>query len=62
MVEGELFLGDVMLREEEFQFAPAGSEHGELFSDVGCLLFFFRCDRPGRGCPGGESWQFDGWA
>jgi quercetin dioxygenase-like cupin family protein len=40
MVEGELFLGDVLLREGEFQYAPAGSEHGELFSDVGCLLFF----------------------
>jgi hypothetical protein len=40
MVAGELFLGDVLLREGEFQFAPAGSGHGELFSDVGCLLFF----------------------
>lgn len=40
MVEGELFLGDVLLREGEFQFAPAGSGHDELMSDVGCLLFF----------------------
>lgn len=40
MVQGELFLGDVLLREGEFQFAPGGSSHGELFSDVGCLLFF----------------------
>lgn len=40
MVQGELFLGDVLLREGEFQFAPAGSGHGELFSDVGCVLFF----------------------
>ncbi len=40
MVQGELFLGDVLLREGEFQFAPSGSSHGELFSDVGCMLFF----------------------
>ncbi len=40
MVEGELFLGDVLLREGEFQFAPAGSRHDELMSDVGGLLFF----------------------
>jgi hypothetical protein len=40
MVEGDLFLGDVLLREGEFQFAPAGSGHDELMSDVGCLLFF----------------------
>ena len=39
-VEGELFLGDVLLREGEFQFTPVGTEHGELFFDVGCLLFF----------------------
>lgn len=40
MVQGELFLGDVLLREGEFQFAPSGSNHGEVFSDVGCVLFF----------------------
>jgi hypothetical protein len=40
MVQGDLFLGDVLLREREFQYAPAGSLHGGLFSDVGCLLFF----------------------
>ena len=40
MLEGDLFLGDVLLREGEFQYAPAGSGHGEPFSDVGCLLFF----------------------
>ncbi len=40
MVQGELFLGDVLLREGEFQFAPSGSSHGELYSDVGCMLFF----------------------
>lgn len=40
MLAGDLFLGDVLLREGEFQFAPAGTAHGELFSDVGCLLYF----------------------
>jgi ChrR Cupin-like domain len=40
MVQGDLFLGDLLLREGEFQFAPSGSDHGELFSDVGCVLFF----------------------
>ncbi len=40
MLEGDLFLGDTLLRNGEYQWAPAGSEHGELMSDVGCLLFF----------------------
>jgi hypothetical protein len=40
MVEGELFLGDVLLREGEFQFAPVGSRHDQIMADVGCLLFF----------------------
>lgn len=40
MVDGDLFLGDVLLREGDFQFAPVGTAHGELQSDVGCLLYF----------------------
>lgn len=40
MVDGDLFLGDLLLREGEFQFAPSGSQHGELFADAPCLLFF----------------------
>ena len=40
MVEGELFLGDVLLREGGFQRAPGGTAHGELFADSPCLLFF----------------------
>lgn len=40
MVGGDLFLGDVLLRSGDFQFAPRGSDHGELSSDVGCLLYF----------------------
>ncbi len=40
MVEGELFLGDLLLPEGGFQAAPAGSSHGALFADAPCLLFF----------------------
>ncbi len=40
MVAGDLFLGDVLLREGDFQFAPGGTGHGELQSDVGCVLYF----------------------
>lgn len=40
MVAGDLFLGDVLLREGDFQFAPSGTGHGELQSDVGCVLYF----------------------
>lgn len=40
MVRGDVFLGDLLLREGEFQWAPAGTDHGTVHSDVGCLLFF----------------------
>ncbi len=40
MVEGELFLAELLLPEGGFQFAPAGSLHGDLFADAPCLLFF----------------------
>jgi quercetin dioxygenase-like cupin family protein len=41
MVEGDLFLGDVLLCEGDFQFAPRDTGHHEgLHSDVGCLLYF----------------------
>lgn len=40
MVEGDLFLGDVLLCQGDFQFAPKGTGHDELQSDVGCLLYF----------------------
>ncbi len=40
MVEGDLFLGDVLLRQGGFQAAPAGSAHGDLVADGPCLLFF----------------------
>ena len=40
MVEGDLFLGDVLLPKGGFQFAPGGSQHGDLTADGPCLLFF----------------------
>ncbi|MDD2724611.1 MAG: cupin domain-containing protein [Methylovulum sp.] len=39
MLSGELFLGDILLQAGDYQLAPAGTLHGEAFSDVGALLF-----------------------
>ncbi|MBS1212238.1 MAG: hypothetical protein H6R26_854 [Proteobacteria bacterium] len=39
MLQGELFLGDILLREGEYQLAPAGSRHGEIYTDVGAIFF-----------------------
>ena len=39
MLEGDLFLGDQLLRAGDFHLAPAGSLHGPVFTDVGALLF-----------------------
>jgi quercetin dioxygenase-like cupin family protein len=39
MLEGELFLGDILLKTGEYQLAPAGSRHGEISTDVGATLF-----------------------
>lgn len=39
MLEGDMFLGDVLLLEGEYQWAPAGSNHELLHSDAGCVLF-----------------------
>ena len=39
MLDGEMFLDDVLLRTGDFQWAPAGTRHGTLDSDVGCLVF-----------------------
>ncbi len=39
MLSGEAFFGDILLRGGEYQRAPAGTEHGEAFSDVGALLY-----------------------
>jgi hypothetical protein len=39
MLQGEAFLGDTLLRSGDYRFAPAGSSHLPLYSDVGALLF-----------------------
>lgn len=39
MLAGELFLGDVLLRQGDYQLASAGSRHGEVYTDVGALLY-----------------------
>lgn len=39
MLDGEVFLDDVLLRPGEYQLAPAGSVHGGVFTDTGLLLF-----------------------
>ncbi len=39
MLAGELFLGDMLLRTGEYQLAPAGSKHAEVYSDVGATIF-----------------------
>lgn len=38
MLEGDLFLGDILLREGDWQLAPQGSQHGHHFTDTGLLL------------------------
>lgn len=39
MLEGELFLGDILLRAGEFQLAPAGIEHGIVQAASETLLY-----------------------
>lgn len=39
MLAGELFLGDILLRAGDYQLAPAGTHHEEVYTDVGALLF-----------------------
>ena len=39
MLAGEVFLGDILLMEGDYQLAPAGTNHGKIYSDVGALLF-----------------------
>jgi hypothetical protein len=39
MLQGDMFLGDILLLEGEYQWAPGGSNHEMLYSDVGCILF-----------------------
>ncbi len=40
MVDCDLFLGDILLLEGEYQLAPRGTTHAELVSEQGCIVFF----------------------
>jgi quercetin dioxygenase-like cupin family protein len=39
MLAGELFLDEVLLGALDYQLAPAGTEHGSVFTDTGVLLY-----------------------
>lgn len=39
MLEGDIFLDDVLLRPGEYQLAPAGSVHGGVSTDTGLVLY-----------------------
>lgn len=39
MLSGDIFLGDILLQAGDYHVAPAGTEHLEISSDTGALLF-----------------------
>jgi hypothetical protein len=39
MLSGDIFLGDILVQEGDYHLAPAGTEHLEIFSDTGALLY-----------------------
>lgn len=39
MLSGDIFLGDILLQEGDYQIAPAGTAHLEIYSDTGALLY-----------------------
>ena len=39
MLSGDIFLGDILLQAGDYQIASAGSQHLEISSDTGALLF-----------------------
>jgi quercetin dioxygenase-like cupin family protein len=39
MVDGDIFLDDVMLRPGDWQLSPAGTQHGGVSTDVGGVLY-----------------------
>jgi quercetin dioxygenase-like cupin family protein len=39
MLEGELFVDEVLLRAAEYQLAPAGTQHGGLSTDTGVVIY-----------------------
>ena len=53
VLEGEMFLGDILLRPGDYQLAPAGGTHFGETSDTGVLFFFHGAldpAAPGDGC------------
>lgn len=43
MLDGELFLGDILLRADDYHLAPAGARHVDGHSEAGGLLFVHGC-------------------
>ncbi|MGD0961269.1 MAG: cupin domain-containing protein [Methylomonas sp.] len=39
VLEGDIFMDDALLRAGDYQLAPAGSKHDEIYSDVGATFF-----------------------
>ena len=39
VLAGDVFMDDTLLRAGDFRLAPAGSNHAEIFSDVGATIF-----------------------
>jgi hypothetical protein len=39
VLEGEVFMDDALLRAGDYQLAPAGSTHDEIYTDVGTTVF-----------------------
>jgi hypothetical protein len=39
MIEGELFTGDILIREHEFQLAPVGFEHGLIQAATASVVY-----------------------
>jgi hypothetical protein len=40
MLEGDMFLGDILMRQGDYQLARSGAEHVGIGSDVGGLFYF----------------------
>jgi ChrR Cupin-like domain len=40
MLDGELFVGEILIRAGDFQMAPCGLRHGASFSDTGGMFYF----------------------
>lgn len=43
LLDGELFLGDILLRTDDYHLAPAGARHVDGLSEAGGLLFVHGC-------------------